>query len=176
MSVTTTPNLQHKYQIAYCELYNPFLCGFTADSSRDIHYHYMVIHSISSRKLTHMLNKPYSVLDKYANMRYSYLSPVVSAYANVNIKNYISIATNLSQYYPQIVQKVRLPGKEDVAIIKTMWLRLVQRTWKRVFRERQRILKKRASGKELLVRERSGKWSVSASTLPGLQGMLQGYK
>ena len=165
---------QNKYQLAYCELFNPVLCGFTADSSRDIHYHYLVVHTLTAGKLTRMLCKPHDALAKYACARSEYLSHLISEKPNSEIKNYISIATQTSQYYPQIVEKVRLPGEEDVAIIKTMWLRLVQRAWKRVFNQRKHIMRKRMSNKELRLRECNGTWSSSAITLPGLQGMLQG--
>ena len=51
-------------------------------------------------------------------------------------------------------------------IIKTFWLRLVQRTWRRVYRERQEIWKRRCSITALRTREVTGKYPVGLRTLP----------
>jgi hypothetical protein len=51
-------------------------------------------------------------------------------------------------------------------IIKTFWLKLVQRTWRRVYRERQEIWKRRCSITALRTREVTGKYPVGLRTLP----------
>lgn len=58
------------------------------------------------------------------------------------------------------------------AVLKTHWLRLVQRTWKRVFRERQAILKKRMNIINLRVKEITGKHKIGLNVLPNIHGML----
>lgn len=58
------------------------------------------------------------------------------------------------------------------AVLKTFWIRLIQRTWKRVFRERQQILKKRASLKNLRIKEITGKHMYELNTLPTVYGIL----
>jgi len=63
-------------------------------------------------------------------------------------------------------------------IIKTFWLRIVQRTWKRIYRERQEIWQKRRNIMALRQREITGKFPVGLRVLPkfsstapmGLQG------
>jgi len=58
------------------------------------------------------------------------------------------------------------------AVLKTHWLRLIQRTWKRIFRERQAILKKRMNIHNLRVRELTGKHKIGLNILPSIHGML----
>ena len=53
-------------------------------------------------------------------------------------------------------------------IIKTFWLKLVQRTWRRVYRERQEIWKRRCSITALRTREVTGKYPVGLRTLPAV--------
>ena len=58
------------------------------------------------------------------------------------IRNYHNIIKSFYYIQPHIVECVYLlnPGGECVAILKTFWLKIVQRTWKRVYKERMRLL------------------------------------
>jgi hypothetical protein len=60
-------------------------------------------------------------------------------------------------------------------ILKTHWLRLVQRHWKKVYKERKRILKARCSLKNLFLREINGRYPDGLNRIPRLQGMMQVY-
>lgn len=51
-------------------------------------------------------------------------------------------------------------------IIKTFWLRLVQRTWRRVCRERREMWKKRLTMGSLRTREITGKYPIGLRNLP----------
>ncbi len=72
----------------------------------------------------------------------------------------------------EIVDYFCLPGQEMVAICKTFWLKIIQRKWKKVYAERQRILKRRKAVKEIQYRQRFGHWSNEASYMPTLEGMM----
>lgn len=56
-------------------------------------------------------------------------------------------------------------------VIKTFWLRLVQRTWKRIYKERQNVIKKRMHPNSLHHRSIHGKWPIGINNLPGLTHM-----
>jgi len=56
-------------------------------------------------------------------------------------------------------------------IIKTYWLRLVQRTWKRIYKERTQIIKKRMHPNSLHHRSLHGKWPIGLNYLPSLLDM-----
>jgi hypothetical protein len=58
-------------------------------------------------------------------------------------------------------------------ILKTFWIKIIQRTWKRVFRERQVALAKRRTLQNVRYFELNGKHLPEIRVLPGLYGMLQ---
>jgi ubiquinone/menaquinone biosynthesis C-methylase UbiE len=82
---------------------------------------------------------------------------------NISRKHNISYQLHLA-YKLHLAQCIRLPTGETVCVIKTFWLRIIQRTWKKVFKERQRVLK------NIYLRQRKGK-----VFMPSLTGMLWFY-
>ena len=71
----------------------------------------------------------------------------------------------------QIMQKVMI-GPIVVVVLKTFWIRLVQRTWKRVYRERRRVVQLRCSRQCQRHVELTGRYIEGAHYLPELRGML----
>lgn len=63
-------------------------------------------------------------------------------------------------------------GATYEVVIKTHWLRLVQRRWRRVFQERQRILRERVHPGSRRILELRGTYPVGTRYLPGIRGML----
>jgi hypothetical protein len=55
--------------------------------------------------------------------------------------------------------------------IKTHWLRLIQRNWKRVFQERKNIVRVRSQPHVLFHRQLTGEW-IEGKKMPGIKGML----
>jgi hypothetical protein len=72
----------------------------------------------------------------------------------------------------EIAECIYLPSYHCVSIIKTFWLRLVQRTWKRIYKERKVCIARRANPNALKYREIYGKWSYNCENYPQLKGML----
>jgi len=60
-------------------------------------------------------------------------------------------------------------------IIKTYWLRLVQRHWRKVFAERQRIIRIRMKLNSRIILELTGQYPEGARHMPTLYGMLGYY-
>ena len=56
------------------------------------------------------------------------------------IRNYCYIISRKDYIKPEIVQCVVLPTSETIVIIKTFWLRLVKRTWKKILHRRKMIM------------------------------------
>jgi len=74
----------------------------------------------------------------------------------------------------QIMQVSINPKTQEYnVVLKTFWLRIVQRTWKRVFQERRNILQKRCSMQNLRHFELRGQHSHNLRSLPGLYGMIK---
>ena len=90
------------------------------------------------------------------------------------LRNYFNIVKSFYYIQPHIVECVYLPepGGECVAILKTFWLKIIQRTWKRIYKQRMAIL---CSVPMLRLREiRSGGFVYEKIHIPGLRGMLNG--
>jgi hypothetical protein len=68
-----------------------------------------------------------------------------------------------------------LPDQTYSVILKTHWLRLVQRHWRKVYTERKRVIKGRKNIVNLRDREIYGKWPHSLNRIPILQGMISVY-
>ena len=100
---------------------------------------------------------------EYQNMR-SISHPIIRNYSNIIRRaNYIK---------PEIGLCIELHTHEQIVIIKTMWLKIIQRKWKKVFAERKRLLKERCLPAALYSRMMTGKWPTYCLVLPGLNGML----
>ena len=100
---------------------------------------------------------------EYQNMR-SISHPIIRNYSNIIRKaNYIKPESGLC---------IELHTHEQIVIIKTMWLKIIQRKWKKVFAERKRLLKERCLPAALYSRMMTGKWPSHCLVLPGLNGML----
>lgn len=61
-------------------------------------------------------------------------------------------------------------------VLKTHWLRLVQRHWRKTYQERKRVIKGRRNLVNLRHREMNGKWPQGLNHVPTLRGMLSEYK
>jgi len=57
-------------------------------------------------------------------------------------------------------------------VVKTFWIRLIQRKWRKIYQQREAILRKRRSMNAIKHREISGKWPPELCILPGILGML----
>lgn len=86
------------------------------------------------------------------------------------------INANTSQYdvdfTVEIAECIYLPSYHCVCIIKTHWLRLIQRKWKNICTERKRVTRLRCSLNALRYRETYGKWPSNCLNYPILKGML----
>ena len=74
---------------------------------------------------------------------------------------------------PEIhVMKVDIDEHQTYNVaIKTYWLRLIQRSWKRVFQERKNIVRVRSQPYVLFHRQLTGEW-IEGKKMPGIKGML----
>ena len=72
----------------------------------------------------------------------------------------------------EIAECFYLPSQECVSILKTFWLKIIQRKWKNILRERKNIIRKRGHPNSLIHREIYGKWPISCLYYPALSGML----
>jgi hypothetical protein len=68
--------------------------------------------------------------------------------------------------------KLYIQDNVYIAIIKTFWIKIIQRTWKRIMKERYRILQVRKRLNSIHYREKTGMFPLEIRYLPNLYGML----
>lgn len=194
--------IRSKYYIGICELHHELLHGFDENSSQDIKGHYLLMEKFGNFHkyiVNDIYNCRYdsdnsdnsnsSIVDSDDEVendnpklidlyRYKYSILLKSSTFMNNchsiIRNYHNIIKSFYYIQPHIVECVYLPapGSECVAILKTFWLKIIQRTWKRVYKERMRLL---CSVPMLRLREITSRGFVYEKIhVPGLRGMLNG--
>lgn len=72
----------------------------------------------------------------------------------------------------EISQCLYLPSQHCVSILKTYWLKLIQRTWKKICRNRKITVLRRSNPNAIKYREIYGKWPNNCIDYPSLIGML----
>lgn len=183
------------FRIVLCEIYNKYIHGSCDGDNPMINSHYLIIGKFNPYYESYYSDEeddeendndeeddddddydrdsmPIDEImalhtDKY---RSQFIRHTVR-YKHPFIRNYRQIVLRPEYIQPEIAQCVVLSTGESVAILKTFWIRIVQRAWKRVFLERTALMKKRCTPSELYYRQMRGKWS---SSMPGLCGMLSG--
>ena len=88
------------------------------------------------------------------------------------IRNYKYIISRPTYIQLHIAKVIYLSGSECVAILKTFWIKIIQRTWKKIYKKRCTVIALRKSPVSLFYRERHGKWPDNCLYLPSLQGLL----
>jgi hypothetical protein len=63
-----------------------------------------------------------------------------------------------------------------LAITKTYWLRIIQRHWKRAFKERKTVVTLRSNPRNVLYFQYHGRYPEGMNYLPGISGLLSYYK
>jgi hypothetical protein len=79
---------------------------------------------------------------------------------------------NPTRFRLEIAECLYLPSYHCVSILKTHWLKVIQRTWKQIYKCRKQILLIRSHPNSLKYREICGRWPTNCSNYPTLRGML----
>jgi hypothetical protein len=132
-------------QIAICERFNPHIHGYDENSSPGITEHFLIYTIIE--------------LNEFNDNSYKAELRQLQRY-NKEIRLEIIQADELT------------PGQEQVCYLKTFWLRIVQRRWKKVFKLRKELLRKRSCIKALQERQRTGKWPIELRDYPAFKLQL----
>ena len=87
------------------------------------------------------------------------------------------IATFYLPYDPfvDILQLHITDNGEYAVVVKTIWLRIIQRAWKNVLQLRNKVFAKRASVQNQEYFRTHGRYLPGTNVIPGLRGLLSGY-
>ena len=121
--------INSKYNLVFCELHNDKIHGKTPEDATYMNGQFLVI-SKFKRLDTKYLNEMSKFYNKSYKRQLTQITPhsIILNYSNIiNKDNYIK---------PEIAECIYLTGSECICIVKTYWLRLIQRTWKRVYKTR----------------------------------------
>ena len=181
-----------RFNLVLCEIhYSPFH-GKSKSSYKNIEGHYLLIDkfdgvtgmvldtdeedisdsdsdsdtdSDNDNRVTHISNIQRLYLNEYANF-------ISRHFPHKTIRNYYNIISRPDYIKPEIGECFELVTGEQIVIIKTIWLKIIQRKWKKVFAKRQQIIKYRSSPSSLSFRQLTGKWPEYCIHMPGLNGLL----
>lgn len=114
-------NSVNKFQLGVCLLWNEHYHGFTNNSSPNIKHHWMY-------------EVPINNTDFMGNLDYlNEFNEHILDFLNLQDDNVpFKIQRQYRNIKIDIVEVKRLEGQEDIAIIKTCWLKFIQRKWKRL--------------------------------------------
>ena len=91
----------------------------------------------------------------------------------ITIQQYLSTPIqDIVVYEPIEIMKLEIDDDSYKVILKTHWIRIIQRNWKRVYKERCKVIQLRKSIVCQHQFEITGKYLYKAQYLPSLQGML----
>ena len=186
-------NPNKKFNIVICELHNKYIHGFTENSDPNIRGHYLVgctstnysilrdNESSNNGLLDNDLEEGH-IEDTITFYRNEYTRLLFDEYPNRFfgpnkehdiIRNYDNIVRNVHYHIkPEIALKLYLSGDECVAILKTFWIRIIQRAWKRVYLQRMTIHSRRMNIESLHHRMLTGLWPDNCLRMPSLYGLL----
>lgn len=88
---------------------------------------------------------------------------------HLNIRNYWEIYKQFSKQL-QIVETNTLETGEEISIIKTVWIKLIQRKWKKIYelrkKERERVINRRKNPLSILHLKKHGTWPKDCNKMP----------
>jgi hypothetical protein len=103
-------------------------------------------------------------------MNNHYLTYMRFKLLNIDIINAFKLSSN--NFRLEIAECIYLPSHHCISIIKTFWLKIIQRKWKNICKERKLCIERRANLNALRHREIYGKCHNNCSNYPQLKGML----
>jgi len=163
--------------LVICELFNQHVHGVTDESSKDIASHYLLDEILTPSDLVYDYTDPdpenLDNLANYTKFRKSRCRSIAKYQKpHQHIRNYNQLILRDEYHQPQIATCLVLSGGEHVAIIKTLWIKWIQRKWRHVFNRRKQVIQERCRASNICHKERTGNWPPQCRTLPSLKGML----
>ena len=189
MVTTGLQNNKSRFNLVLCEILNTHLHG----NDDNIDGHYLIINKFDASTGSAIYNGEED--DDYSDSEEEeeedddsslllftneyneyYHQQVPNTVKHNTIRNYRNIIARPDYIRPEIAECIVLPSQHTVAIIKTIWIKIIQRKWKKVYAERNKIIKIRMQYSSLKTREITGRWPQSCNYLPTLYGLLHDLK
>jgi len=145
-----------RYSLGTCELFHPQIHGFNENSDQNILGKFLLYEIFEPEEFYEgeyltMLELHYNAYNTF------YIRRIES---HPIIRNFDNIINNQNYYKIDIVESEVMPTLETTCVIKTFWIKLIQRKWKKIYKQRMEILAKIKNPKILMKRECSGKFPI----------------
>jgi predicted transcriptional regulator len=85
------------------------------------------------------------------------------------IRNYNNLINSEDTHNIRLIQSYYTEDDEQIALDKTYLLKQIQRKWKNIYNERQKVIRMRSNPQEINYKRATGKWSKRCAKLPGLK-------
>ena len=154
------------FQLGICELFAPPIHGLTNNSSKNIVDHFMVTELLY---LSEFYDGSFLSILNMAQRKWQYAMEVGlinNTYKHPIVENFESIVEKKLFISLDIVDSKYLECGELVGIKKTFWIKIIQRLYKRVFKERKKIIELRKSPRTLHYKKTNGIWPKYCIRLP----------
>ena len=182
----------NKFKLMLCELHYTPIHGKTKQSFATIETHYLVIEcfdgltgeaedsDLEDDESDSDLDSVNSLTEFESDLQIS-LEQTNEFYQTITntryvphtcIRNYFNIISRPDYIKPEIGLQIKLDTGETVAIIKTFWLKLIQRAWKRAYKKRQFVINGRKQIASLNCVRLTGLWPPQYRFMPTLKSLL----
>ena len=166
-----------RFNLVLCEIFNRNIHGAPSNQIQAIDGHYLLISKFDG--VTGMLLDDVDNNEDDEEDVYDYADFYNDEYYNdtefaphVIIRNYQNIVAKPDYIKPEIAECIVLDTDHHVVIIKTIWIRIIQRKWKKIYAERMTVIRRRAQINSLYMREVTGKWPQNCANLPSIYRLM----
>jgi hypothetical protein len=151
--------MYNKRVILLTELYNNYSYDDDNDNNNELELHYMLIgiyepytyylsHLNYNNDICKIIQNDHNKIHRNINKeiistRMFYKKASLYPNLNTSISNYYNIVQCERYIKPEIGQNIQLESGHCVSIIKTIWIKLIQRTWKKIYKMKKDVIQKR---------------------------------
>ena len=121
-------------QLGLCEIYHPHFHGQNEDIAL-LYTSFIYMQPISIEEFYH-LDYQDTLCQWERSMDQSMRGYHENELKHPHIRNYLTLVKNNIYRKPQIVSKFELDSGHTLCIIKTLWLKILQRKWKKYYQAR----------------------------------------
>jgi hypothetical protein len=174
--INLSNNCVNKNVLLIPELYNKYFHGKTMDSDPNIDSQFLVLQTFYINSNNNMFEffKYVNNLVKFYKKYYE--KKICELYLpHVLLRNYNKIIRHPKYLNLEIGNIYYLKGNECVCVIKTVWFKIVQRAWKKIYKIRMRVQQLRCRPDSIMYRQVTGKWPENCNYMPSLRGMFYNF-
>jgi len=182
-SINTINYNSNKYYIVIPEIYNSNLHGSLNINGNviNLNSYFIILQSFDyinnyNNDLEQFFKSINSTVNNYRKYSIYAIENVRMNLNHVFIRNYKNIISNINYIRPEITQCFILPCGERICVIKTIWLKIIQRTWKKIYKLKQNIWNERKQLRSIILWQTTKKWPNNCRIMPTLRGMLSKLK